>query len=130
MIDCNEQLYEEEQLQGLKNIGKNYQKMVLTELWKTSTEKPIHPRSVCCQVNVEELRSNLSYNLKMTTIIVTILAQANKAQTFFNQLIVILSLVFALRGDVGAGVLCTISILKYSPKVYSGEGLSCTEGLH
>jgi hypothetical protein len=42
MIDCWEQLYEEEWLQGLKNVGKNHQKVVLTELSETGTEKPIH----------------------------------------------------------------------------------------
>ena len=63
MIDCCERLYEEERLQGLKNDGKNHQKVVLTELSETGTENPIHHRSVHRQVKVEELRSKLSYNL-------------------------------------------------------------------
>ena len=41
MIDCCEQSYEEERLQGLKNVGKNHQKVVLTKLSETGTEKPI-----------------------------------------------------------------------------------------
>ena len=48
---------------GLKNVGKNYQKVVLTELLETGTEKPIHQWSGRRQVNVEKLRSKLSYNL-------------------------------------------------------------------
>ena len=64
MIDCCERSYEEERLQGLKNVGKNYQKVVLTELLETGTEKPVHQWSGRRQVNVEELRSKLSYNLK------------------------------------------------------------------
>ena len=42
MIDCCERSYEEERLQGLKNIGKNHKKVVLTELSETGTENPIH----------------------------------------------------------------------------------------
>jgi hypothetical protein len=63
MIDCFERSYEEERLQGLKNVGKNHQKVVLTELSETGTENPIYRRSVRRQVNVEELRSKLSHNL-------------------------------------------------------------------
>ena len=61
MIDCCERSYEEEQLQGLKNVGKNHQKVVLTELSETSTEKPIKHWSVHRWVNVGELRSKLYY---------------------------------------------------------------------
>jgi hypothetical protein len=65
MIDCCERSYEKERLQGLKNVGKNHQKVVLTELSETGTEKPIHQWSVCRRVNVGELRSKLSYNLNI-----------------------------------------------------------------
>ena len=65
MIDCCERSYEEERLQGLKNVGKNHQKVVLTELSETGTENPIHQRSVNRQVKVVESRSKLSYNLTL-----------------------------------------------------------------
>ena len=65
MIDCCERSYEEEQLQGLKNVGKNHQKVVLTELSETSTEKPIKHWSVHRWVNVGELRSKSSNNLTL-----------------------------------------------------------------
>ena len=59
MIDCCERSYEEERLQGLKNVGKNHQKVVLTELSETGTEKPINQWTVRRRVNVVELRSKL-----------------------------------------------------------------------
>ena len=59
MIDCCERSYEEERLQGLKNIGKNHKKVVLTELSETGTERPIHQWSVRRRVNLVELSSKL-----------------------------------------------------------------------
>ena len=50
---------------GLKNVGKNHQNVVLSERSETGTEKPICPWSVRRRVNVEELRSKLSYNLTL-----------------------------------------------------------------
>jgi hypothetical protein len=56
MIDLCERMYEEERLQGLKDVGRNHQKVVLTELSETGTEKPVPQGSVRRRVNVEELR--------------------------------------------------------------------------
>ena len=47
---------------GFKIDGKNHQNVMLTECSETGTEKPICSRSVRRQVNVEDLRSKLSYN--------------------------------------------------------------------
>jgi hypothetical protein len=59
MIDYSERLYEEERLQGLKNVGKNHQKVVLNELSETGTEIPINQWSVRRRVKLGELRSKL-----------------------------------------------------------------------